>query len=138
MNDESGKQIVDLPIANSLLGVGDDHPLNRNRSEVKLTSAQKGHTRSASDQKIAINDAVDDDKHAQRKKRETQKESLVLVFLDITDLCELLIGVFFEDTVLPLITDLDEAMKQNLKLSLIEGCDSVLQQQQTYNNHIVS
>ena len=139
LNDESGKQMMDVPVVNSLLGVGDDHSLNINRSDVNrtLASAQKGHTRSASDQNIGTNDGADKDEQFQKIKRETQKESLVLVFLDITDICEHLKKVFFADTVLPLITDLDESMKQNLNSSLIEGCDSILQQQEELTVSIV-
>merc|ERR1719412_413995 len=116
--------MIDVPMANSLLSVEDEHSFKGNRPDVNraLTSAQKGHTRSASDQNVGTTNDDGKNKQLQKVKCETQKESLVLVFLDIKDLCEHLKGVFFEDTVLPMITDLNETMKQSLNSSLIEGC----------------
>ena len=97
---------------------------------------QKGHVRSASDQNVNTADA-ENSKETNQRKRQDQKEKLVLMYLDINDLSNYIRTIFFEDTVQPMLLDLDEEMKQNLKSSLDEGCEAFLLHLEMVSNSVV-
>ena len=138
-NNESGTVVENTLIKKTLPHSGcDDQSLSMtiNTSGMSSISTLKGHARSSSDQKASM-DLAATDSEENKQKVEKRKELLVLVFLDIIDLCNAIRGPFFTDTVLPIVSDLDEAMIENLRSSLIEGSDLILQQQQGLTDDIV-
>ena len=119
--------------------VDDYKSINSAKTDMSNNSAvasHKGHTRSASDQ-INTDNILSANDESTKIKRQKQKEKLVFMFLDINDLSKHIETTFFNDTVLPMLSDLDEEMKQNLQLSLAEGCNSVLQHLKTVSSSIV-
>ena len=103
--------------------------INAETSKITSNSAKQGHTRSASDQKsdpgkaMAINEDT-------KIKKQKQKESLVSLFMDIVEICKHINGQFFDDIILPMVNDLEDTMKQNIKHMFSESCDSILLQRQ--------
>ena len=103
--------------------------INAETSKITSNSAKQGHTRSASDQKsdpgkaMAINEDT-------KMKKQKQKESLVSLFMDIVEICKHINGQFFDDIILPMVNDLEDTMKQNIKHMFSESCDSILLQRQ--------
>ena len=122
------------------LAVDDTVSISSARTDMSnnsVVATQKGHSRSASDQNINADNVLIANEESNKVRRQKQKEKLVLMFLDITDLSKYIRTTFFDDTVLPMVTDLDDEMKQNLKISLVEGCNSVLQHLQIVSSSIV-
>ena len=110
--------------------------INAETSKITSNSAKQGHTRSASDQKsdpgkaMAINEDT-------KMKKQKQKESLVSLFMDIVEICKHINGQFFDDIILPMVNDLEDTMKQNIKHMFSESCDSILLQRQALTAVIV-
>ena len=110
--------------------------MNAETSKITSNSAKQGHTRSASDQKsdpgkaMAINEDT-------KIKKQKQKESLVSLFMDIVKICKYINGQFFDDIILPMVNDLEDTMKQNIKHMFSESCDSILLQRQALTAVIV-
>ena len=110
--------------------------INAETSKITSNSAKQGHTRSASDQKsdpgtaMAINEDT-------KIKKQKQKDSLVSLFMDIVEICKHINGQFFDDIILPMVNDLEDTMKQNIKHMFSESCDSILLQRQALTAVIV-
>ena len=135
-NEEEPKQeenIKTLEVSRNLssmqLSGGDQLLSGINAETSKITSnpAKRGHTRSASDQKSDPGKAMASDEDTKIKKQK-QKESLVSLFMDIVEICKHINGQFFDDIVLPMVNDLEDTMKQNIKHMFSESCDSILLQ----------
>jgi len=122
----------------SLLG---DENYSTNNTKADATSnmalsTQKGHVRSASDQNVSQADS-NNSTNEMIENPQNQKEKLVLLYLDINDLSNHIRTVFFDDIVQPMLSDLDEGIKQRLKSSLDEGCDSIIMHLEPVSDSIV-
>ena len=118
----------------------DDSSINSTSTDasnnLSTPMTQKGHTRSASDQNVSKSDEPNSCESNQTK-RESQKDRLVLMYLDINDLSNHIKTKFFDDTVQPVLLELDEERKESLKISIAEGCDSVLKHLTIVSSSIV-
>ena len=128
--DRDDKKLGNIT-SSTLLPIGDDRFLRNITDNTNTTCSvpgKKGHTRSASDQNTTTENLPVISGKADQQKRKEHKDRLILLFLDMGDLCHHLKSVFFKDTVLPTLPDLDDLLKQNLRTSMDEGCDSVIEQ----------
>jgi len=57
--------------------------------------------------------------------------------MDIVEICKHINGQFFDDVILPMVNDLEDTMKQNIKHMFSESCDSILLQRQALTAVIV-
>jgi len=117
----------------------DDSSINSTSTDasnnLSTPMTQKGHTRSASDQNVSKSDEPNSCE-SNLTKRESQKDRLVLMYLDINDLSNHIKTKFFDDTVHPVLLELEER-KESLKISIAEGCDSVLKHLTIVSSSIV-